>query len=136
MPCAALNNFLRRDQVAKYTQHEGSLEHEKVSLRTVVPGVWRDIEQVTDLQRVGINSTVEGVHVRNEYVNYLSRRCSALAGHNDSAMQVNNYFDASQKTSVQVYIFMYLHILFAAQSLIPLLATYNMTNKSSEDRNI
>lgn len=73
LSCTALHNFLRRDQVAKYIQHEGSLEHEDVSLRTVVPGVWRDIQQVTGLQRVGINSTVEGKHVRNEYVKYFNQ---------------------------------------------------------------
>lgn len=74
LSCTALHNFLRRDQVAKYTQHEGSLEHEDVSLRTVVPGSWRDIQQVTGLQTVGlIKSTVEGKRVRNEYVKYFSQ---------------------------------------------------------------
>lgn len=38
LACTTLHNYLCRDHVSTYTQHDGALEFEDISLRTVAPG--------------------------------------------------------------------------------------------------
>lgn len=73
LACTALHNYLRRDHVNTYTQHDGPLECEDISLRTVAPGGWKDNQQLRGLQRVGGNGTVEGRNVRNAYMEYFNQ---------------------------------------------------------------
>ena len=73
LACTALHDFLRKDHVSTYTQHDGPLKCEDIAQRTVVLGGWKANIQLRVLQRVSGNTTVEGSHVRNEYMEYLSQ---------------------------------------------------------------
>lgn len=73
LACTTLHNYQRRDHVSTYTQHDGPLECEDISLRTVALGGWKHNQQLRGLQRVGGNGTVEGRNVRNAYMQYFNQ---------------------------------------------------------------
>lgn len=73
LACTTLHNYLRRDHVSTYTQHDGPLECEDISLHTVAPGGWKHNQQLRGLHRVGGNGTVEGRNVRNDYMEYFNQ---------------------------------------------------------------
>ena len=71
LACTALHNFLKRDHVTQYTP-EGSLDSEDIAKCTVLPGAWREIPDLLELQRKGGNTTTEAQTVRNSFMEYFN----------------------------------------------------------------
>lgn len=71
LACTALHNFLRKEQVSKYSQSEGCLESEIASDGIIAPGEWRQTGgELLRLQVVGRNATIEGKMVREKFMEY------------------------------------------------------------------